>query len=181
MQIINPSDYKVFQSLAYATNDNFTSKKIYKREVSFLHPNAAEALSKAIRIAASLSLKFRIYDAFRPIEAQKIMWSHTPNPSYVADPNKGSPHSRGIAIDLTLCKFDGQNLEMGTKFDSFTEKSHHGYLNITKEEQINRNLLLGIMTASGWDFYDNEWWHYQLFDSKSYPLLSDKAAGTNLI
>ena len=37
------------------------------------------------------------------------------------------------------------------------------------------------MTLSGWDFYNNEWWHYQLYNSQKYPLLSDKAAGTNLL
>ena len=30
------------------------------------------------------------------------------------------------------------------------------------------------MTSAGWDFYRNEWWHYQLFNARDYPLLSDK-------
>ena len=25
-----------------------------------------------------------------------------------------------------------------------------------------------------WDFYRNEWWHYQLFDARRLPLVSDK-------
>jgi D-alanyl-D-alanine dipeptidase len=29
------------------------------------------------------------------------------------------------------------------------------------------------MTAAGWDFYRNEWWHYQLFESRRYPLCED--------
>ena len=29
------------------------------------------------------------------------------------------------------------------------------------------------MTEAGWDFYRNEWWHYQLFDSRTYPLVGD--------
>jgi len=32
---------------------------------------------------------------------------------------------------------------------------------------------MGLMTAAGWDFYRNEWWHYQLFDARRYPLISD--------
>jgi len=44
---------------------------------------------------------------------------------------------------------------------------------VSAEAQRNRALLLGVMTAAGWDFYRNEWWHYQLFDARSYPLLSD--------
>ena len=41
------------------------------------------------------------------------------------------------------------------------------------EAQRNRLLLMGLMTAAGWDFYRNEWWHYQLFDARRYPLVSD--------
>jgi D-alanyl-D-alanine dipeptidase len=35
-------------------------------------------------------------------------------------------------------------------------------------------VLLGIMTSAGWDFYRNEWWHYQLFNAREYKLLSDR-------
>ena len=31
------------------------------------------------------------------------------------------------------------------------------------------------MTLAGWDFYKNEWWHYQLFNARNtYGLLSNK-------
>jgi D-alanyl-D-alanine dipeptidase len=30
---------------------------------------------------------------------------------------------------------------------------------------------MGIMTAADWDFYRNEWWHYQLFNSRDYPVI----------
>ena len=62
---------------------------------------------------------------------------------------------------------------MGTGFDTFHPNSHHGNFNVSPEAQRNRHLLMGIMTLSGWDFYQNEWWHYQLFNSQDYPLLSD--------
>ena len=78
-----------------------------------------------------------------------------------------------MAIDLTLVNKNNNELNMGTKFDNFTSKSFHGNISITKEAQKNRFILLGIMSASGWDFYNKEWWHYQLFNSHEYPLLSD--------
>ena len=34
-------------------------------------------------------------------------------------------------------------------------------------------VLLGIMSAAGWDFYKKEWWHYQLFNSKKYKLIKN--------
>mgnify|MGYP003335381747 CR=1 FL=1 len=52
---------------------------------------------------------------------------------------------------------------------------------VGEEAQRNRMLLLGLMSAAGWDFYGNEWWHYQLFAARRYPLLSDSAAGTNMM
>ena len=62
---------------------------------------------------------------------------------------------------------------MGTGFDAFTPLSHHANTDIPVAAQRNRLLLLGLMSAAGWDFYGNEWWHYQLFDARQYPLLGD--------
>jgi len=94
---------------------------------------------------------------------------------FLSDPRKGSPHSRGVAVDLTLVDGSGRELDMGTGFDAFTPLSHHAVTNgIGVEAQKNRLVLLGIMTSAGWDFYKNEWWHYQLFNARGYPLLSDR-------
>jgi D-alanyl-D-alanine dipeptidase len=78
-----------------------------------------------------------------------------------------------VAVDLTLVDGAGKELDMGTGFDAFTPLSHHASTGIPAAAQKNRLLLLGLMSAAGWDFYKNEWWHYQLFDSKRYKLLSD--------
>ncbi len=129
---------------------------------------------QAVRLAGAIGHRLRIYDAFRPSEAQWALWNHTPDPDFLADPRRGSPHSRGVAVDLTLLGADGQPVEMGTGFDAFTPLSHHGSLEIGAEAQRNRALLLGLMTAAGWDFYRNEWWHYQLFKARDYPLLGDR-------
>jgi D-alanyl-D-alanine dipeptidase len=166
-------DFDVDITLAYATPENFTGEPIYQNAICYLHTEAAEALTRAIETAANLGYRMRIFDAFRPSEAQWVLWNHTPDPDFLADPRRGSPHSRGVAVDLNLTTADGQLLDMGTGFDAFTPKSHHGNTEISKTAQQNRLILLGIMTQAGWDFYRNEWWHYQLFDSRSYPLVSD--------
>ena len=160
--------------LAYATEQNFTGKPIYRNARCFLHRDALTALNQAMVLAADIGLRFRIFDALRPSEAQWVLWNHSPDPEFLADPKRGSPHSRGVAVDLTLVDQDGNALEMGTGFDAFTPLSHHGNLEIGTEAQRNRALLLGIMTSAGWDFYRNEWWHYQLFHSRSYKLVSDR-------
>ncbi len=170
---ITPSEYDVDVVLAYATQENFTAAAVYQQAICYLHPAAAEKLQNAIKAARAMGYKIRIFDAFRPSEAQWILWNHTPDPDFLADPRRGSPHSRGIAVDLTLLGTDGMPLEMGTDFDAFTPLSHHGSAGVSKEAQRNRLILLGLMTQAGWDFYRNEWWHYQLFNPREYPLVSD--------
>ncbi|HEX6103680.1 MAG TPA: D-alanyl-D-alanine dipeptidase [Alphaproteobacteria bacterium] len=167
--------------LAYARADNVTGKPIYARARCFLHPAAAALIDRAAELARPHGLRFKIFDAYRPPEAQWVLWNAFPNPEFVADPRRGSPHSRGAAVDLTLVDASGRELEMGTPFDDFTAASHHGSLAVSLEAQRNRALLLGLMTAAGWDFYRNEWWHYQLFQARNYPLISDSALPEGLM
>lgn len=178
---ILPQTHRVTLDIRYATSNNFTGKPVYAKPLCLLHPIAEQKLQKAIGLAAALGLSFKIFDAYRPTEAQWKLWEHTPDPEFLADPRRGSPHSRGAAVDLTLMDAEGRELDMGTEFDAFTPLSHHARTDISKEAQQNRLTLLGIMTAAGWDFYRNEWWHYQLFDSKTYPLLSDQEAGAGMM
>lgn len=167
--------------IAYATERNFTGKPVYKTAKCYLHQEAERKLVEAVRLAAQLDLRVKVFDAFRPTEAQWKLWEHTPDPDFLADPNRGSPHSRGVAVDLTLCQNDGTDLDMGTAFDAFTTLSHHGNTEVSVEAQKNRHLLMGIMTTAGWDFFRNEWWHYQLFNSRDYVLFSDEEAGTGMM
>ena len=171
---VTRSAFDVDIDLAYASEHNFTGRAVYRRERCFLHSDAAAALARSIALAAGLNLRFRIYDALRPTEAQWILWNHSPDPEFLADPRRGSPHSRGVAIDLTLIDTTGAALDMGTGFDAFTPLSHHGTTGIARAAQRNRHILIGIMTSAGWDNYRNEWWHYQLFNPRAYPLLNDR-------
>lgn len=179
---IAPPAFDVELALAYASAQNLTGRPVYRRAACYLHPDAAAALRRAIDLAASIGLRLRIFDGFRPTEAQWVFWHFRPDPNYFADPRRGSPHSRGVAVDLTLVRaVDGAALDMGTGFDALTPRSHHDSLEISTEARRNRFLLLGLMSAAGFDFYGNEWWHYQLFNARRYPLLSDSAAGTRLM
>ena len=172
----------VILDIRYATSDNFTNTQIYTEPNCYLHKEAALKLYRAIENADALGFTIKIFDAFRPKEAQFKLWEHTPNEDFLAHPEKGSPHSRGVAVDLTLIHGDGNELDMGTSFDDFSISSNHGEIeDISVEAQINRYILLGIMSTAGWDFYKNEWWHYQLFDSKKYPLIGDAEAETGIM
>lgn len=173
--VIAAPEFDVEIDLAYATPRNITGAPVYRHARCYLHEAAVEHLSRAIRLAAALGLRFRIFDAWRPVEAQWKLWNACPAPEFLADPRRGSPHSRGAAVDLTLIDGAGASLDMGTGFDEFTPRSHHADPDAAPAVQRNRAILLGLMTAAGWDFYGNEWWHYQLFDPRRFPLLSDTA------
>jgi zinc D-Ala-D-Ala dipeptidase len=170
---IVPPDFDCDVALAYATPANLTGRPVYRNAQCWLHREAADGLARAISLARPLGLRLRVFDALRPVEAQWMLWQAQPDPEFLADPRRGSPHSRGVAVDLTLLDGAGRELDMGTPFDAFTPQSHHGCTTVSVEAQRNRLLLMGLMTSAGWDFYRNEWWHYQLFEARRYPLVSD--------
>ena len=178
---ITADSHGVILELAYATPENFTAKPVYSRAVCYLHADAEKRLRTAADLARRQSLRLKIFDAFRPSEAQWVLWNHTPDPEFLADPRRGSPHSKGAAVDLTLVDQSGRELDMGTGFDTFSPLSHHASTDISHEAQRNRFLLLGLMTSAGWDFYSREWWHYQLFNSRDYPVLDDGVLDQGMI
>lgn len=178
---IGPPAYDVALDLAYATGNNVLGRPIYRHARAYLRRDAAACLAKAIGLAADIGYRLKIFDAHRPTEAQWMLWNSFPQPGFVADPRKGSPHSRGVAIDLTLIDERGAAIEMGIGFDDPTVRDSHVCPDVSPVAQHNRAVRLGIMTAAGWDFYDKEWWHYQLFNVQRYPLYSDSALGRGLM
>ena len=97
---ITKKKYPIEIDLLYATKKNFTGKQIYKKKDCYLHKDAIPFFEKSIELAKKLNLKLKIYDAFRPSEAQWKLWEHTPDENFIANPKKGSPHSRGVAIGV---------------------------------------------------------------------------------
>jgi D-alanyl-D-alanine dipeptidase len=181
VSIKNPQ-FDVIFDIIYATDSNVTGKALYSKANCFLHKNAAECLLESILLAKEINLKIKIYDAFRPLEAQQALWNKFPNPKFVSNPDNGNtPHCRGIALDITLVDSDNKELDMGTAFDDFTEKSYHGNTDISKKAQENRLTLLDIMTRSNWEHNPNEWWHYQLKNPKNYKKLTDVEAKSDMI
>jgi D-alanyl-D-alanine dipeptidase len=171
MQLLEVTHPAIDVSLSYATADNITGRPLYDDTRALLHPDAHEALMRAAGLAEAQGLRLRVYDAYRPVAVQEALWQALPDPTFVADPRKGSAHSRGVAVDLTLGDEAGRALDMGTGFDEMTPRSFHARTDIPVESQRNRALLLGIMAAAGWAHNPREWWHYNLPDPARYPLL----------
>ncbi len=115
----------------------------------------------------------KIWDGYRPRAVQYLFFAIYPNPTYIADPNTGSKHNRGGAIDLTLIDLaTGQELQMPTKFDDFSIQASQSYNNLSQAAIANRLLLRTIMNDyAGFSIYEDEWWHYEVPNASSYPLL----------
>ena len=173
--LITEPTHGVEIDLIYASSNNFTGQVIYESALCFLHPQAEAGLRKAIAAARGMGFQLKIFDAFRPQEAQEALWAVAPNPAYIADPAKGSNHTRGVAVDLTLVGADGQALDMGTPVDTMSTASHHFHAAHPVEIQLNRMKLLTIMLEAGFVHHPNEWWHYQLPDAKQFPLIDSHA------
>ncbi|WDD92044.1 D-alanyl-D-alanine dipeptidase [Burkholderia sp. FERM BP-3421] len=174
---ITPAAHDVELDLVYATDRNLTGRPIYRHAHCLLLPAAAAALRRAVRIAAQAGLRLRLYDAYRPPEAQRILWNWLPDPAYIADPARGSNHSRGAALDLTLVGADGHALDMGTGFDEMTPDSQHFRDGLPEAVQRNRLLLLGVMRAAGFAHIAGEWWHYELPDARALPQIGHADCG----
>lgn len=157
--------------IKYATKENFTKQKIYQEDRSYLVEAAAKALKNAVHDFDKLGYRIKIWDAYRPLRAQYILWKLVPDERYVANPQTGSRHNRGCAIDLTLVDDNGKELNMGTDFDNFTEKAHRTYTDLPLNVLHNRHLLTKIMEKNQFIGWQNEWWHFDFIYWENYPIL----------
>lgn len=149
-------------NMKYATLDNFLKAKVYDCAECFLRLKTVTALVEVNKQFMKKGLKIKIFDCYRPLDIQKKMWKIISNPEYVANPAKGSIHNRGGAVDITLVDDNGKELDMGTAFDFFGVEASHNYPNVSPEIKQNRELLKIIMTNSGFNSFNSEWWHYNL-------------------
>jgi D-alanyl-D-alanine dipeptidase len=90
---------------------------------------------------------------------------------YLADPARGSIHSFGMALDITLLDAHGRELDMGTGFDDLSERSHPALEavllargELTAAQVANRQLLRDAMTHTGFVGINSEWWHFDCGD-----------------
>ncbi|WP_252176344.1 D-alanyl-D-alanine dipeptidase [Endozoicomonas sp. 4G] len=179
---VTPQSHDLILEMVYATGSNFTGKPVYKKPLCLMHEEAARRLQNAIEVLQPMGLKLKIWDAFRPLEAQQALFNHKPDPEYVSHPQTGlNPHCRGIAIDLTLVDPFGHTLEMGTEFDDFRPLAHHGNDQVSELAQKNRLILAGAMNVAGFTPMPSEWWHYQLPDAWQYPILKESDIGSGII
>ena len=163
--------------LRYATTDNFVGRDMYAPfDCAWLHKQAANALKQALTALKSVrpDLSFVVLDALRPQRVQVQMFNAlvgTGLEMYVANPARGSIHSFGMAVDISLIDEKGEQLDMGTGFDELVDMSQPeleaqflaaGKLN--QAQLDNRHLLRDVMQGAGFFGINSEWWHFDCGD-----------------
>src|SRR5260221_3974997 len=94
--------------LRYAGRDNFVGRDLYSPlDCAWLHRHAAEALETSVAWLKQdrPELKLLVLDALRPQRVQEQLWAAlqgTDLRGYLADPVRGSIHSFGMAVGITL-------------------------------------------------------------------------------
>lgn len=157
--------------IRYATTNNFIGRAVYKEPRAFLHRPAADALVRAHKALRGKGFGLVINDAYRPLSVVRIFWDETPMryKPFVADPTRGSGHSRGCAVDLTLCDpKTGKQAAMPGGYDEWSERSASDYEGGTKESRRLRGLLCKAMEAEGFKRCALEWWHYTWKESDDF-------------
>jgi zinc D-Ala-D-Ala dipeptidase len=162
-------DTSIALDIRYATTDNFTKAKIYDCPACLLRPEAAEAVVRVHKALQKKGLGLKMFDCYRPRPYQQRLWDKVPNPDYVTPPAKGSMHSRGAAVDLTVVDKAGKELDMGTPYDFFGPEAHTDNKNLPKEVLKNRKILRKAMEAEGFKGIRTEWWHFS-YQKKKYEL-----------
>jgi D-alanyl-D-alanine dipeptidase len=155
----------------YATARNFLGRAVYSCSAAFLKRSTAAKLSEAARALRAERRRLVIYDAYRPLSVQKLLWAARPDSRFVADPARGSAHNRGGAVDAGLADMDGRALAMPSDFDEFGPRAAHGALGVPDAARAEAERLKAAMTGAGFQALAEEWWHYQDAESAAWPLL----------
>jgi D-alanyl-D-alanine dipeptidase len=169
-------DPTIRPDIRYATANNFTGHPLYTQPRAFLQRPAAEALIRAHRALQTQGYGILIYDAYRPWSVTKTLWdAATENErenGFVADPDTGSKHNRGCAVDVGLYDLKtGREVEMPSGYDEFSERAYPNYAGGPSETRRLRDLLRQAMETEGFEVSKNEWWHFNYRDWKAYRLL----------
>lgn len=176
---IQELDPTIMVDLRYSSKNNFLKKDIYgDLEDCFLRKEPAEMLCLANKHLKEShpELRLLVFDGLRTRSVQKKLWdaldtiSLSERTQFVADPEKGSIHNYGAAVDLTLSLENGLELDMGTNYDHFGELAFPALEDsllalgkLTGKQIENRRILRKVMTKAGFSTIDSEWWHFDAF------------------
>lgn len=160
--LVNKYIPDIYVELMYATENNFTGVRIYDFTDAYLRYGTVKKLANVQKELKEQGYSLKIWDAYRPFEAQQKLWEVYPDPNYVANPANGMKnHNLGGTVDITMVAADGSIIPMPTEFDDFSLKADRNYSDIEDEEAVNNVMILqNTMENNGFTGYQGEWWDY---------------------
>lgn len=168
--------------------DNMFRTKIYRPEAKMWgHRELVPIILAAAQACyEKTGWVFEIKDCLRTVEAQALMretdivkahpqWLEEPG-RLLSPPGAGG-HPRGMAVDIILVDKNGDEIDMGTRFDYLTEDRNNNpaardYMKFSQTVLDNRKVLEGSMmqaaAAAGRELLPlpQEWWDFRF--PKSY-------------
>lgn len=166
-------DSTIKLDIRYATDNNFVGKTVYPEARAFLQKPAAKALLRVHKKLKKQGLGLLIFDGYRPWAITKLFWevASEDKRKFVANPEKGSKHNRGCAIDLSIYDLKSNlPVEMPSGYDEFTERASPDYAGGTQQERDNRDKLRKLMEDEGFTVNANEWWHFDYKNWEDYAI-----------
>lgn len=160
--LVNKYIPDIYVELMYATDNNFTGVRIYDFTDAYLRYGTVKKLANVQKELKEQGYSLKIWDAYRPFEAQQKLWEVYPDPNYVANPANGmKKHNLGGTVDITMVAADGSVISMPTEFDDFSLKADRNYSDIEDEEAVKNVMILqNAMENNGFTGYQGEWWDY---------------------
>lgn len=160
--------------LRYAGSNNIVGKPVYESNVCYLRKGTADKLAKANEILLKQGYMIKVWDGYRAQKYQQFLYDNAPVKAVFLDPEKGpSNHTRGAAVDCTLVTLDGKKVDMPSDFDDGSVLALREYTKCTEEQKKNALILENAMKSSGFKPLQNEWWHFDDTEYKSYGLLQE--------
>lgn len=167
-------DATIRLDIRYATANNFLGRSVYAEARAFLRPPVAQALLRAQAEARKKGYGLLVFDAYRPLAVTRLFWNEVPPEKrrFVANPEKGSNHNRGCAVDVSLYDVaSGLEVTMPSPYDEMSERASPSYAGGLAEARARRDLLRSTLEASGFRVNRGEWWHFDHRDCPSYEVL----------
>lgn len=173
---VDSLDQTIHLDVRYATDDNFMGAAFYAEPRAFLQRPAAEALVRVNQALRQFGYGLVAHDAYRPWYVTWMFWEATPEEmrNFVADPQKGSRHNRGGAVDVSMYELaTGKTVDFGGGYDEFSERSFIDYPGGSSFQRWRRELLAFYMVKEGFSRNPDEWWHFDFSDWQHYPILNE--------
>lgn len=168
----------MYKNFVYATDNNFVGQSVYPKDMPVIMNNGVwEKLKKVNNELKRQGRCITIYDAYRPIQIQRLFWDYFYDrhgyydETLVANPNKYGTHNIKInALDIFISNIDGSNVELPCEFDDFTGKASINYSECSDKAKRNRDLLISTCEKNGFVVNGDEWWHFYDERIKTYGM-----------